>query len=198
MKLVALTGGIATGKSTVAKMFQELGAIVLQADGLAHRTYLRGTPVYREILRRYGPKILNRARNIDRKKLADILFNSPKEKKWLESKIHPATLWLLGEKLRQAIARRPKLILVEAALHFETGYYRFFPVTCVVYAGTKDQVDRLILREGLSASEALLRLKNQMPMALKRKLADFMLDNSGSLKNTRRQVKTLFNMWTRS
>lgn len=197
MKLIALTGGIASGKSTVARMFEQLGAVVLDADRLAHQIYRRGTPLYRMLLKRYGSTLLSPSGQIDRKRLGNILFGSKKEKKWLESQIHPATFFLIGKKIRQALAHRPPLVLVEAALHFETGYHRFFPRVVLVTAKRKQQIERMKIREGLSSQEAQVRLNQQMPLAQKKRMADVIIDNSGNLKNTQRQVEGLFKKWTR-
>ena len=163
-KILALTGGIASGKSTVARMFRDLGAVVLEADRIAHQVYRRGTLLHRELIRRYGKNILSGRGTVDRKKLAKILFASKRERAWLESRIHPETFRLIGSKLQAALRRRPRLILVEAALHVETGYYRVFSELIVVKASPGIQARRLVEREKLSHAEAKQRLASQMPL----------------------------------
>ncbi|MCE9623875.1 MAG: dephospho-CoA kinase [Deltaproteobacteria bacterium] len=124
MKILALTGGIATGKSSVARIFEKLGAMVIDADKVAHQTYLPKTPLYREMLKRYGRDILDAKGRVDRKKLGVLLFRSKKERQWLEERIHPATRLLIGKEIQKALRRGVKLILVEAALHVETDWHR--------------------------------------------------------------------------
>ena len=192
MKIIALTGGIASGKTTVAKFFEACGAKIIDADKIAHQTYRPRTPLYRQIVKRYGKKILSSNRQINRHALGEILFNKPKEKRWLEAKIHPLTLQLIATQLRKLLRKKPPLILVEAALHVETGYYKDFPKLMVVKASKTNQLERLISREGLSLSQAKTRIKNQMPFTKKCKVADWVIDNSSSLAKTKQQVRRLF------
>lgn len=192
MKIIALTGGIASGKSTVAKMFSALKAAVVQADLLAHQVYRPGSQVHRAIVRRYGTGILDSRRRIDRKKLGHILFSSKKEKAWLESKIHPEVFRLAGAEIRKAMRRRPPLILVEAALHIEAGYWKSFEGLIVVDVKPAQQMERLVKRDGLTPKEARLRLKNQLKRRARLRHADWVIDNSGTLTATRKQVKNLF------
>jgi len=191
MKILALTGGIAAGKSSAAKLFRELGAVVLDADKIAHRVYLPKSKVHRALLKRYGKKILGRTGKIDRKKLGAILFASKRERAWLEAQIHPETRRLIGAEIRKAIRKKAPLILVEAALHLETGYHRHFQGLLVVRAAPKVQLERLMKREGLKAKDAKLKISSQMPQALKCAAADWIIDNSGSLRSTKAQVKQL-------
>lgn len=191
MKKLALTGGIASGKTTVAKFFEELGAVVLDADREAHEIYAPGTPLFHQLQERFGSDLVVGGQ-IDRKRLAQIVFTSPKEKKWLEEQTHPATRQRITQKLSQAIAQDPPLILVEAALHVETGYYRDFDGLVVVYVPEAIALGRLQARDGIGLEEAKLRLKNQISIEEKRQRADWVIDNSGSLEETRRQVEDLF------
>lgn len=195
MKVLALTGGIASGKSTVAQMFEKLGAKVLSADQEAHQVYAPGTPLFKELQRRFGPSIVSGGQ-IDRRRLAEIVFAAPDEKKWLEEKTHPETRRRLAEKLAVLMEGNPPLILVEAALHVETGYYRDFAGLIVVDAPEAVALERLQNRECLSPEEARRRLSAQWPPGEKKKLADWVIDNSGTLENTRKQVEKLFKEWT--
>jgi len=192
MKTLALTGGIASGKSTVANLFSEMGAQVINADKLAHRVYLPGTQVYEALLKRYGKTILDSQQGINRQTLARIIFSSPEEKKWAEQQIHPETRKIIEEELKTARSKNPPLILVEAALHLETGYEKAFDGLIVVDINSEIQKARLLRRDKLSPEELKDRLKNQMPLEEKRKRADWLIDNSGDLEKTRRQVEKLF------
>lgn len=191
MKILALTGGIATGKTAVARLFEKHGALVIDADRAAHRAYRPGTKLYREILRRYGKDILGPDRTIDRKKLGAILFRSKTERLWLEARIHPETRRLIGRQIQEALRRGRGLILVEAALHVETDYHRPFHGLIVVDAPPRVQIERLMRREGLSRAEALAKIRSQMPRRRKLAAADWLIDNSGSLAATERQVRKL-------
>lgn len=191
MKILALTGGIATGKTAVARLFEKHGALVIDADRAAHRAYRPGTQLYRDILRRYGREILAPDGSIDRKKLGAILFRSKPERLWLEARIHPETRRLIGREIQTALRRGRRLILVEAALHVETGYHRPFHGLIVVDAQPQIQIERLRRREGLSRAEALAKIRSQMPRRRKLAAADWVIDNSGSLASTERQVRNL-------
>jgi dephospho-CoA kinase len=197
MKIFALTGGIASGKSTVAAMFRDLGAAVIDADKVAHRVYAKGSPLYRDLLRRYGRSILGSSGEIDRRRLARILFSSAKEKSWLESRIHPETRRLIGVEIQKALRRKAPLVLVEAALHVETGYHEAFPGMIAVSSGGERQLERLIEREALELAEAKSRISSQLPEKAKNRLADWVIDNSGSLAKTRAQVRKLFKQLSR-
>lgn len=192
MKIYALTGGIASGKTTVAAMFRDLGAAVVDADKIAHRVYAKGSPLHRELVRRYGRSILGAGGEIDRGRLARILFSSSKEKAWLEARIHPETRRLIGVEIQKAVRRKAPLILVEAALHVESGYHRSFPGMITVASGGRRQLQRLVERESLELAEAKSRIASQLPEKDKKRLADWVIDNSGSLAKTRSQVKRLF------
>lgn len=192
MKMIALTGGIASGKSIVCKMFEECGAKVIYADQIAHQVYDKDTPLYHSIVDRYGQDVLDPAKNIDRKKLGEILFNSKKEKEWLESSIHPETRKLIEKEIKEAKQTNPPLILIEAALHVESEYYLLFEGLMVVHAGLEDQLQRLMTRDGISRDQALLRVENQLPLAEKLKKANWAIDNSGTLEATQKQVKELY------
>jgi dephospho-CoA kinase len=191
VKTLALTGGIASGKSTVCRYFGEMGAVVLNADQEAHRVYAPATPLFQELKKRYGPEIV-RDGQIDRGRLAEIIFASPQEKKWLEERTHPATRQAIAAKLADLSKQDPPLVLVEAALHMETGYYRDFDGLIVVYLPETLALKRLMARDGISEEQARFRLASQMPIEQKKKLADWVIDNSGSLAETKKQVESLF------
>ena len=192
MKVIALTGGIATGKSLVARAFEQLGAVVIDADKIAHRVYLPKTPFYRALLRRYGRRILAPNQGIDRKKLAKILFRSKAERLWVEAHVHPETRRLIGQEVQKALRRGTKLVLVEAALHVETDYHRGFHGLIVVHTKPGIQMKRLRAREGWTAQQARQAIRSQMPQHRKRRAADWLIDNSGTRRATMAQVRKLF------
>jgi dephospho-CoA kinase len=197
MKIIALTGGIASGKTTVARLFTRCGAKVLDADRIAHGVYRPGTAVYGAMLKRYGREVLHRNGRIDRNKLGKILFGSPRERKWLESVVHPQTRRQIAEALKKLRRRKPPLVLVEAALHVETGYHREFQGLIVVHAKPQVQLQRLMKRDKLTEHEARQRLRSQLPLKKKRAAADWVIDTSESLQDTKRQVIELYKKLTR-
>jgi len=198
MKILALTGGIASGKSTVGQMFVQRGAILIDADKIAHEVYRKGSVVHGRIVHRYGRSILDRDGQINRMALAKILFSSEREKEWLEGLIHPKTRDLIGKRIDKAVKKNPALILVEAALHIETGYYRLFEGLIIVKISPKVQLERLVERAGLKPAEAKLRIKRQGNWDKRYRMADWLIDNSGSFQKTEQQVDKLYQRLTRA
>lgn len=199
MKVFALTGGIATGKSTVADFFSKLGAVVLNADKIAHQTYAPNTPLYQEMIKRYGPQILLANAEIDRKALAGIIFQNPEEKKWLEAKVHPLTRALIRQKV-ESLAKEPQknpVVLVEAALHLENDYYKEFAGLIVVNTDEATQLKRLMARDGLSSEAAKRILRHQMPLSEKKKYAHWVIENSQDLATMQTQVEKLMKEFTK-
>jgi dephospho-CoA kinase len=188
MILVGLTGGIATGKSTVASMLAARGAAVVDADRIAHRLQEPGTACYREIVEAFGPEILDPAGRIDRQRLGARAFADPRLRGRLEAIMHPA-IWAACEaEIRAAeMAGRP-VCLVEAALILETGQQGRFRKLIVVTAAAELQVARLRKQRGLTAKAARTRLAAQWPGPAKTRLADYVIDNGGDLAATDAQV----------
>lgn len=183
---IYLTGGIATGKSTVAQIFRELGAEVIDADKIAHDVIKKGKSAYFKVLELFGKDILDSYGEIDRKKLGNIVFANRELLRKLEEIIHP-------EVIREMMARvsevRSDVLVIEIPLIFEKGM-NLKPVV-LVYAPRHLQKERLMKRDGISEEEAEQRLSAQMDIEEKKKLADYIIDNSGSIDETREQVKSL-------
>lgn len=179
MILIGLTGGVATGKSTVAKMFKQCGAVVIDADELAREVVRPGKPAWRKIVRTFGKDILNADRTIDRHALGTIVFHDKKKLRHLEQIIHPR---VAGEQIRlteQAARSNTKAIVVyDVPLLFEAGIDKRVDKIVVVTADRETQIVRLKKRNGLTRAEALRRIKSQMPMKRKCRLADFVLDGT--------------------
>ena len=189
MKKVGLTGNIGCGKSTVAEMFRELGAFVVDADKLIHSFYKKGHPVYRKVLDTFGEEILDKEGNIDRKKLAEIVFSDREKLRKLEEITHRA----LYEELERIEKSLPEdsVFIVEASLLVEKGSYKKFDKLVVVYAPYELCKERATKR-GLSPEDFERRWKLQMPIEEKVKFADYVIDNSGSLEETYEQVKKVY------
>ena len=197
MLKVGLTGGIASGKSAVGAMFVALGAHRIDADLLAHELMQPGQPVYDQVVKHFGPSILNDDSTINRGRLAALAFGAPTRVQELNRIVHPAVIrrqeeWMdeVGRKDPQAVA------IVEAALIFEAGAAKGFDRLVVVTCGEDQRVERFAQRMNLTRTaaqqEVQRRLAAQLPDAEKIKLADFVIDNSGSLISTNQQVVEIF------
>jgi dephospho-CoA kinase len=184
MMLIGLTGGVATGKSTVAKMFGQCGAVVIDADQLARDVVQPGKPAWRDIVHIFGTGILNPDRTINRPALGSLIFSHPRKRLQLERIIHPRVAREQQRLTRQAAKIDPDAVVIyDVPLLFEAGVDTRVDKIVVVTADRETQITRLSKRNGLSRSEALRRIRSQMPMNQKCRLADFVLDGT---KDTRR------------
>lgn len=191
--LVALTGGITTGKSVVADIFEELGCYVHRADKIAHHLMEPEKPAWKKIVAHFGEKILNEDKTINRKKLGTIVFSDKKERMFLNKLLHP----LVIEKKKEEVDRlqtegRYKIFVSEAALTLEAGFSSFFDKIVVVYCQKEIQIKRLMERDQISREEAMKKIEAQMPPQEKLKLADYVIDSSGSLQKTVEQTERVF------
>ncbi|MDA2924920.1 dephospho-CoA kinase [Acidobacteria bacterium AH-259-L09] len=195
MLKVGLTGGIACGKSHVLREFQNLGVYTIDADEIAHQVILPGKAAYKKIVHTFGHDILAADQTIDRKKLGKLVFFDEEARQELNRIVHP---FVLEEEERLIsnfeTAKDPKspIVMVDAALMVETGSYRKYDFLIVVYCDSVIQLRRLMSREGLSQEEAMRRIRTQMPLSEKVKHADYIVDNSGRLSDTKEQIKQIF------
>jgi dephospho-CoA kinase len=196
MLRVGLTGGIATGKTTVVAMLRELGCRVLEADKIAHQVIEPGGAAYDEVVREFGRSILTPDGLVDRKKLGAIVFAEPPRLARLNAIVHPP---VLEEQMRQLAAIENAdahaIAVVEAALLIEAGFDRKLDYLVVTWCTPEQQLVRLTapgLGRGLTVEQARQRIAAQMPVEEKRKRADAVIDCSGTLEHTRAQVITLF------
>jgi dephospho-CoA kinase len=191
--IAGLTGGIATGKSTVAGIFASAGARVVDADRIARDAVRPGTAVHADIVAHFGADILLADGAIDRKRLADIIFGDPAEQRALERIVHPQVKRQITLQLDRHRREAPgSVVIVDVPLLFETGMDRGLPATILVYAPEAVQLRRLIARDGLTKAQARTRLRAQMPIEEKRALAAIVIDNSGALESTRRQTLAVY------
>ena len=189
MILVGLTGGVATGKSTVAKMFKQCGAVVIDADQLARDVVKPGKPAWREIVTLFGKTILNQDRSLNRQALGSIVFRNPKKRRQLEHIIHPRVAREQQRLMRRVAKRKPRAVVIyEVPLLFEAGVDRRVDTIVVVTAGRETQIARLKKRNGLSRAEALRRISSQMPLTKKIQQADHVLDGTLPRPSLRKQV----------
>jgi dephospho-CoA kinase len=195
MIVVGLTGGIASGKSTVSRMLSELGGEIIDADGLAREAVARDTPAFAGIVAHFGPGILQADGAIDRKRLGDIVFSDPRQRKRLEEIVHPFVKEETGRRIEQIRRRRPQaVVFLDVPLLFESGMHLRpgLAEIIVVHVPESLQVRRLVARDGITAEQARARIRAQMPLARKKRLATRLIDNSGSLENTRSQAAAVF------
>lgn len=185
--LIGLTGNIATGKSTAAETLSALGAEAIDADQVAHRAMRAGSPVHADIVRLFGPEILTDSGEIDRQRLGDLVFNDPQALARLERVVHPATL----EMIERRIARSPAdVIVVEAIKLIESGMAAAYDALWVTTCRPEQQIARLVEDRALTQAQAAQRVQAQPAQAEKIARADVVIDTSGSLAETRRQIKT--------
>ncbi|HEV2350247.1 MAG TPA: dephospho-CoA kinase [Terriglobia bacterium] len=193
MAYFGLTGGIASGKSTVARMFEELGAWVIDADKIGHELLGSSLSAYQEIVHCFGDEILDSTGEIDRKQLGAVVFADKKKLDALNAIVHPGIVARVDQLAAEYTASHPgAVVLVDAALIFEAGIGSSFRKVIVAWCRPEQQIQRLMAKTGFEREEAERRIAAQMPAEEKRKLADFVIDCSGTLANTRTQLQELF------
>jgi len=187
LKLIGLTGGAGTGKTTVADMFRELGATVVDADEATHAVYAPGTPGFEAVLREFGPEYV-RGGEIDRARLGDLVFKDRGARERLNAIVHPLVRQWMAGRTADAFDRGALVVIQDVPLLYENGLQGLFESVVLVYATPATQVARLVEGRGLSQDRASSILASQMPIDEKRELADFVIDNGGAREETRRQV----------
>jgi dephospho-CoA kinase len=190
---VGLTGNIASGKSYVTSLFAELGAYVIDADNVVHDLLNRGTTTYDKIVLEFGKQILDQGGAIDRKKLAQIVFFDEGKRRRLNALTHPE----VGAEISRRILEHESsasngIIIVDAALMVETGGYKQYDCLIVIFCDPPLQMSRLMSRDGLTEKDARARMTSQMPIEEKIKLADYVIDNSGTLQQTKERTETVY------
>ena len=192
MLKIALTGGPGSGKSTVARMFQDLGAQVIDADDVARNVVAPGQPAWEEIRREFGPDYFQEDGSLDRARMAQLVFQDAGARQKLNAIVHPQVGLEIARRLQGLATQGVNLVMVEVPLLYEAGLEKNFDVVIVVDVGKKEQIARLSARDGRPAREAEGILKAQWPLVTKKARADFVVDNRGSPEDTRSQVKKLW------
>jgi len=185
--IVGLTGGIVGGKSTVASMFKDLGAKIIDADKLGHSVILPNKPAWKKIVKIFGKDIIQNDMTIDREKLGKIVFANQSLLKKLNEITHPEITKMIKKEIDSAKNKthnQEKVLIIDAALIYEAKIDRFMD--------KDEQIKRLIKRNNLSKDEALQRVRSQIPMEEKAKIADYVIDNSNSLDKTKKQVEKIW------
>jgi dephospho-CoA kinase len=193
MLTIGLTGGIGTGKSTVAQILGELGAPILDADKVAHTTYAPGASAYDAVIAAFGAGIVADDRTIDRRKLGAVVFGNPEQLNKLTSIVWPATFAAIGASiasLRASDTKNP--IVVEAAILIEANWTSLFDEIWLVRAPRDQVVERIERQRGLKPAETEARIRAQLPDEERAKHANLLIDNSGSLENLREVLKLIW------
>ena len=197
MKLVGLTCGIASGKSTVAAILRRLGAAVIDADELARQVVQPGQDAWQEIVDAFGPEVLREDRSLDRPKLRKIVFEDPQARTKLEAMIHPRVRALAEEKIRDLAAAGQAVVVYEVPLLFEVRLHETLRPVILVACDPKTQTERIMKRDRVNRAEAQKTIAAQMSLEEKRKLADYVIENDGSPEELERQVRKLWEQLTR-
>ena len=193
MLKVGLTGSIAVGKSFVCEVFRELGAFVLDADLTAREVVAPNSKGLALITEKFGAEVLQENGELDRVKMAGIVFANEEKRLLLNSIVHPLVFEAQNEWLSECERRKPDgIAIVDAALMIESGGYKRFTKLIVVWCDFAIQLDRLIKRNNFSEAEALKRINAQMPQEEKKTFADYLIDTSKGFADTRRQVVEIF------
>ncbi len=191
MKLVGLTGGIASGKSAVAAILRRLGAAIINADDLSREVVHPGQDAWKEISDAFGPNILHEDKTLDRRKLRQIVFENPEARKKLEAIIHPRVRALAERKISELAAAGTSIIVYEVPLLFENQIHLWLRPVIVVACDIETQKKRLLERDHLTELEAQRHLDAQMSLEEKRKLADYIIENDGTLEELEQQVRAV-------
>ena len=193
MLRVGLTGGLASGKSFVGKTLAELGSLVIRNDEIGHQVIEPGGEAYPDVVREFGPGILNPDGTIDRRKLAALVFHDPERLAKLNSMVHPPVRARTRKLLAEYEATHPHgVAVVEAAILIETGSYRDYEKLIVAVCSVEQQIERAMARDGVTREEVLERLNRQMPLEEKVKYADYLVDTSGTKEETRVRVRAIY------
>ena len=191
--LVAVTGGIASGKGAVSKMLEDLGAPIIDYDVIAREIVEPGKPAWKDIVACFGEHVLKEDRQIDRKKLSDIVFRDMKKRKQLESVTHPRIIEEAARRADEIAGKHPNAIIqVAVPLLIEINIQDKFHKVLVVYVPRETQIERLMIRDGITREAAESILKAQLPIDEKLRFADFVIHNEGTLQETRLQVEQVW------
>jgi len=193
--VIGLTGGIASGKSTVSNMIKEMGITVVDADQISRDVVEFGKPAYNKIVEVFGVEILQEDHTLNREKLGTLIFSDQKKREQLNEIVHPAVRKEMLQQVKKEKELGSSAVVLDIPLLFESKLTYLVDKTILVYVDEQIQLERLMQRNGYTEEEAKLRIQSQLPLKDKRKLADEIIDNNGSLENTQTQLKAVLNKW---
>lgn len=193
MLVVGLTGGIGSGKTVVSQTLREEGAYLIDADQIARELVQPHTPTWRELVQVFGREILKEDGSIDRKGLAQRVFSNPKERMLLNQMIHPRIKEEINRRKEEILRKDSEaIIIIDAALLVELGDHREMDKVIVVFAPDDQRIERLERRDGMSREEARKVISSQMPQEEKLRVADFVIRNEGTLEETKKKAREVF------
>jgi|LGVF01.2.fsa_nt_gb dephospho-CoA kinase len=184
--ILGLTGGIASGKSTVARMFKDEGIPLIDTDLIARNLQKKGTETYNEIIKFFSNDILLTNKEINRKKLGRIIFANVQKRKKLNDIVHPMVKTIVDNEIEKHRELGTKILVVDVPLLFETDYHRIVDKTIVVYTKPEEQLSRLTSRDVITKEYAQMKINAQIPLNEKVDLADYVINNSYSILNTKK------------
>jgi dephospho-CoA kinase len=193
--VIGLTGGIASGKSTVSNMLKQMDITVVDADVEARLAVEKGEPAYDKIVAEFGNEILLDNEGIDRQKLGSIIFHNSEKRQLLNGIVHPEVRVRMFNKIDTAIKQGEKVVVLDIPLLFESKLTSMVEKTILVYVDKQVQLQRLMDRNLLSQEEADARVNSQMPLSEKVALANAVIDNNGSIEETKRQLNDILISW---
>jgi dephospho-CoA kinase len=193
--IIGLTGGIASGKSTVARMLLDMNIPVIDADVEARKVVEKGQKAYVQIIETFGSEILTAAGDIDRVKLGSIVFHDEDKRHQLNAIVHPAVRESMNAEKAKYVILGNSVVVLDIPLLFESKLTHMVDKTILVYVDAEIQLNRLMSRNQLIESEAMARIKSQMPLIEKIKLADVVIDNNGTINDTETQLIKILNNW---
>ena len=192
MRRVALTGGIATGKSHVRAQFEQRGVPTIDADTLAREVVAADTPGLEAVVRRFGKSVLDETGALDRKKLASIVFSDPVARRDLEAIVHPAVRDAIDAWFAALGDKPPGFAIADIPLLYETGRHREFAAVIVTACEPATQINRIMSRDGSTEAEARARIAAQLPIAEKASRADYVINTDASFEETNSQVLRVY------
>lgn len=190
-KVIGITGSIATGKSTVSNIIKDLGFTVIDADIAARKVVEPGEAAYEKIVNEFGKQILLENGEINRKKLGEIVFNDEKKRLLLNAIVHPAVRKWMNDQKEEAFKRGEQVVFLDIPLLYESKLTNMVDEVIVVYVDEQTQLDRLMKRNDLTIEEAKARMNAQISIEEKKQMTDYVIDNRGSLKETKHQLKQI-------
>lgn len=190
MYIIGLTGGIASGKSTVSKMLTDFGAVVLDADKVAHAVMQPDTPAWSDIVTTFGKSVLSADRTVNRGELGNRIFSDTAGRKQLEAILHPRIQQYFQMKIAEHERAGTAVLVLDVPLLYEAGWQDMADEVWVVYVDCPTQLLRLMARSKLTAEQAAIRINAQLDLQEKARLADIVIDNNSDIQNTRRQVQS--------
>lgn len=189
--VIGLTGGFGCGKTTVAGIFRSCGAKIVDADKIAHEVIRPASAIYTKIIRAFGTGILKKNKAIDRERLAGDVFGHKDALKKLNNIVHPEVIRIIKKEIKASAA---KLVVLDAPLLIEAGLLGLTDKLVVVSLSRRKQTERIINRTSLARADISKRIKAQIPLAYKIRMADFIIDNNGTIGQTRKQVAKIWRL----